>query len=80
MKKLKINKNFKPCSVEVDDELYPNGIFEFRQLCSVTSIAHDPETGGNKLSRGCITNTGCSSGDNGGLSYTSFLFHRILLQ
>lgn len=29
MKKLKINKNFKPCSVEADDELYPNGIFEF---------------------------------------------------
>lgn len=29
MKKLKANKLFQPCAVDVDDELYPNGIFVF---------------------------------------------------
>jgi hypothetical protein len=29
MKKLKLNKLFQPCVVEVGDELYPNGIFVF---------------------------------------------------
>ena len=29
MKKLKLNKLFRPCIMEVDDELYPNGIFIF---------------------------------------------------
>jgi hypothetical protein len=29
MRKLKLNKLFRPCIVEVDDELYPNGIFVF---------------------------------------------------
>lgn len=28
-KTFKINKSFKPCPVEDDDELFPNGIFEF---------------------------------------------------
>jgi hypothetical protein len=27
--KLKVDKNFQPCTVEVEDELYANGIFEF---------------------------------------------------
>ncbi len=29
MRKLKINKLFQPCAVDVNDELYPNGIFVF---------------------------------------------------
>ncbi len=28
-KKLKINKSFKPCITENDDEIYQNGIFKF---------------------------------------------------
>ena len=28
-RKLKINKNFEPCSIDDGDELYPNGIFVF---------------------------------------------------
>lgn len=28
-KVFKINKRFKPCPVEDEDELFPNGIFEF---------------------------------------------------
>lgn len=28
-KKLKVNKNFVPCPVETEDELFPNGIFVF---------------------------------------------------
>ena len=28
-RKLKISKNFKPCSIDDGDELYPNGIFVF---------------------------------------------------
>lgn len=28
-RKLKINKNFKPCPVDEGDEMYPNGIFVF---------------------------------------------------
>ena len=29
MRKLKINKLFQPCVVDVNDELYPNGVFIF---------------------------------------------------
>jgi hypothetical protein len=29
VRKLKVDKKFTPCAVEVDDELFPNGIFEF---------------------------------------------------
>ena len=29
MRKFKISKLFQPCTVEVNDELYPNGIFIF---------------------------------------------------
>ena len=28
-RKLKINKNFKPCAIDDEDEMYPNGIFVF---------------------------------------------------
>lgn len=28
-RKLKINKNFKPCTIDDGDELYPNGIFVY---------------------------------------------------
>ena len=28
-KRLRINNGFEPCPVAIDDELYPNGIFEF---------------------------------------------------
>ena len=28
-KKLKVDKNYTPCPVATDDELFPNGIFEF---------------------------------------------------
>ncbi len=28
-KKFGFNKDFKPCAVEINDELFPNGIFEF---------------------------------------------------
>jgi hypothetical protein len=43
MKKLKINKNFKPCSVEEDDELYPNGIFEFNITRMTEYLQKNPE-------------------------------------
>ncbi len=42
-KKLKINKNFKPCSVEADDELYPNGIFEFNITRMSEYLQKNPE-------------------------------------
>jgi hypothetical protein len=43
MKQLKINKNFKPCSVETDDELYPNGIFEFNITRMSAYLQKNPE-------------------------------------
>ena len=42
-KKLKINKNFNPCSVEADDELYPNGIFEFNITRMSEYLQKNPE-------------------------------------
>jgi hypothetical protein len=44
MKQLKINKNFKPCSVEADDELYPNGIFVLeRQAAGHEKLMNHPK-------------------------------------
>jgi len=43
MKKLKINKNFKPCSVETGDELFPNGIFEFNITRMIEYLQKNPE-------------------------------------
>lgn len=43
MKKLKINKNFKPCSVETGDELFPNGIFEFNVTRMIEYLQKNPE-------------------------------------
>lgn len=41
-KVFKINKRFKPCPVEDDDELFPNGIFEFNVTKMLLFINENP--------------------------------------
>ncbi len=45
MKKLKMNKLFQPCTVDVHDELYPNGIFVF----NITKLQNFIEANKNKF-------------------------------
>jgi hypothetical protein len=43
VKKLKINKKFIPCQVDNDDELFPNGIFEFNISKILEFIKANPD-------------------------------------
>jgi len=41
--KLKLDKTFQPCSAEPDDELFPNGIFEFNITRLLAFVESDVE-------------------------------------
>ena len=43
MKRLKLNKNFIPCPADDNDELYPNGIFEFNITKMIEYINNNPD-------------------------------------
>ena len=43
MKRLKLNKNFIPCPADDNDELYPNGIFEFNITKMIEYIKNNPD-------------------------------------
>ena len=43
MKKFKIDKNFVPCPVSEDDEIYRNGIFEFNITRLTEFIKSNPD-------------------------------------
>jgi len=43
MKKLKYNKNFKPCEASEGEEIFPNGIFEFNISKLLQHIKENPE-------------------------------------
>ena len=61
MKQLKINKNFKPCSVEAGDELYPNGIFEFNITRMSEYLQKNPEAVPVEFARIADISSGFSS-------------------
>lgn len=44
MKKLKANKDFIPCPIDDDDEIYPNGIFEFNITKMLDYIQKNPDS------------------------------------
>ena len=43
VKKLRVDKNFIPCAVADDDELFPNGIFEFNITKMIEYIKENPD-------------------------------------
>ncbi len=43
MKRLKLDKNFIPCLVDDNDEMYPNGIFEFNITKMIEYIKNNPD-------------------------------------
>jgi hypothetical protein len=44
MKKLKVDTHFTPCPVHDDDELFPNGIFEFNITKLLEDIQNNPDS------------------------------------
>ena len=43
VKKLKFDKNFIPCPIDDNDEMYPNGIFEFNITKMIEYIKNNPD-------------------------------------
>ncbi len=41
---LKIDNNYNPCPVDDDDEIYPNGIFEFNITKMISHVQKNPES------------------------------------
>lgn len=42
-RKFKLMKSFQPCAVATDDELYPNGIFEFNVTKLIAFVRANPD-------------------------------------